>query len=105
MKLTNGVVWPIPMVLDVSEETANKVSIGDSVALTDKNEEVMAILNVEDKYIFDKKETVMKLYCTEDEKHPGVKRVMGMNPILLGGKINLIKRRKSEYDRSGATQC
>lgn len=97
MRLSNWIVWPVPIVLDISTGDAQRVSLGDDVALTDDKNEVMAILHVEDKYDFDKKETVNKLYCTDDENHPGVRMVMSMNPILLGGKVDLLKRKESKY--------
>ena len=97
IRLSNGLVWPIPLVLDVSEEKAASVNIGDRVALTDESGGVMAILHVEDKYHYDKKDMVNKLYCTDDLAHPGVKMTMEMEPVLLGGKIDLLSRRAAEY--------
>lgn len=97
MRLSNGVIWTIPIILDVSEEKANKISIGENVALVNDDNEVIAILHVDEKYKFDKEEMVKKLYGTDSEEHPGVRWVKSMNPILVGGKIDLIKRRKSEY--------
>jgi len=97
MRLSSGVVWPIPVVFDITEDEAGKISVGDDVALVNDKDEIKAILHVEDKYGFNKKEMVNKLYCTDDGDHPGVKIVMGMKPILLGGKIGLLKRKESKY--------
>jgi len=95
LRLSNGIVWPIPLVLDITEEM--KVSVGDDVALTDENDKIMAIMHVEDRYHFDKTEMANKLYCTNDQNHPGVKMVTEMKPVLLGGKIDLLKRNDSSY--------
>lgn len=97
MRLDSGVAWPVSIVFDVSQEQAEKISVGDRVALTNNEGEIVAILHVEDKYAIDKEDTVNKLYCTNDKDHPGVKMVMEMGDILLGGKIDLIKRRESEF--------
>lgn len=97
MRLQNGEVWTIPIVLDISEEQAEKISIDNDVALTDDEGTAMAILHVEEKYKFDKEEMAKKLYGTVSEEHPGVRWVKKMKPIFLGGKIDLIRRRKSEY--------
>ncbi|MBR9706801.1 sulfate adenylyltransferase [Candidatus Pacearchaeota archaeon] len=97
MRLNNGVAWPIPIVLDISEKDAENISVGEDITLINTNDEVIAILHVGDKYQYDKKETADKLYCTDDEKHPGVKMLMNMKPILIGGKIDLIKRKDSDY--------
>ncbi|MEK6809704.1 MAG: sulfate adenylyltransferase [Nanoarchaeota archaeon] len=96
MRLANGLVWPIPITFDVSEEKAAELSVGDKVALLDSHDEVMAILHLQEKYSYDKLETVKKLYSTYDLEHPGARVIMGMGPILLAGSITLLKRRKSE---------
>lgn len=96
MRLANGIVWPIPIVLDVSEKKARKLSIGEVVGLTDEEGEVMGLLHLSEKYRFDKADMVMKLYGTDCQDHPGVRMVDEMQPVLLGGKIDLIKGRKSE---------
>lgn len=96
MRLRNGVVWTIPIVLDVSIEKANSLKIGDTVVLRGAGEQAMALLHLEEKYIFDKEMFARKLYGTDNNDHPGVKRVRLMQPMLLAGKIDLLSRRQSE---------
>jgi len=102
MRLANGVVWTIPIILDISEDEASKISVGDDVLLVGDDGR-MAILYVDDKYKFDKEDTVKKLYETNSDDHPGVRWIKNMNPILLGGKIDLIKRRESEFQEYALT--
>ena len=96
MRLANGIVWPVPIVLDVSEEIADKLSIGEVVGLTDEQGEVMALLHLNEKYRVDKEGTVKKLYGTDCRDHPGVRMVHEMQPVVLAGQIDLIKGRRSE---------
>jgi len=96
MRLANGTIWPLPIVLDVSEETAEKLSIGEVVGLTGQEGEVMALLHLSEKYHFDKEDTVIKIYGTACSDHPGVRMVHKMQPVLLAGQIDLIKGRRSE---------
>lgn len=96
LRLANGIVWPLPIVLDVSEETADELSIGEVVGLTDEQDEVMALLHLSEKYRFDKEDTVKKMYGTDCRDHPGVRMVYEMQPVLLAGQIDLIKGRRSE---------
>jgi pyruvate kinase len=96
VRLANGIVWPLPIVLDVSEETADDLSIGEVVGLTNEQGEVMALLHLNEKYRFDKEDTVKKIYGTESRDHPGVRMVYEMQPVLLAGQIDLIKGRESE---------
>ncbi|MFY9493281.1 MAG: sulfate adenylyltransferase [Minisyncoccia bacterium] len=95
-RLKNGVIWPIPIVLDVPADQAEGLKIGQKAALADSRGDVIAILDLDEKFNFDKKEMSIKLYGTEDKSHPGVKRIESMNPVLLGGKIFLVSRRKSK---------
>jgi pyruvate kinase len=95
MRLANGIVWPLPIVLDVSEETAAELSIGQVVGLTDEQGEVMALFHLNEKYRFDKEDTVKKMYGTDCGDHPGVGMVYEMQPVLLAGQIDLIKGRRS----------
>ena len=96
MSLSNGVVWPIPIILDVAAAEANMLDPGKEVALVNERDEVMAILYLEGKYVFDKAEMMQKMYGTKDENHPGVRMVKSMQPVLLAGKIDLLKRKSSE---------
>ncbi|MEJ2557354.1 MAG: sulfate adenylyltransferase [Anaerolineae bacterium] len=96
LRLANGIAWPLPIVLDVSEETADELSIGEVVGLTDEQGEVMALLHLSEKYRFDKEDTVKKMYGTDCRDHPGVRMVYEMQPVLLAGQIDLIKGRRSE---------
>jgi pyruvate kinase len=94
-RLTNGIVWPLPIVLDVSEQDAALLSIGEIVGLTDEQGDVMALLHLDEKFRFDKDEMSIKMLGTDSHDHPGVRMVHEMQPILLAGKVDLIKGRKS----------
>jgi len=96
MRLPDNTVWTIPLLFDVDKETAEKINIGQTIFLKGKNN-LKALFNVESKYSFDKEELSEKWFGTKDPKHPGVKMVQEMKPIFLGGKINLIKRKESEF--------
>ena len=96
MRLASGVVWTIPIILDIPTETASRISKGDDIALCD-DEGIMAVMHVSDKFLFDKEETSIKLYGTASDEHPGVRWINEKNPVLIGGPIDLIRRRKSEY--------
>ncbi len=96
MRLANGVVWPLPIVLDVTEETAEKLSIGDVIGLTDGHGEVMALLHLSEKFRFDRQEAAVKIYGSDWEDHPGVRMIRAMQPVLLAGQIDLITGRQSE---------
>lgn len=91
MKLANGVLWPIPIVFDISDEEIKEKNIkeGDKLLLTYQNQP-MAILEVEEIFTYDKKEMAQKVYGTTEEKHPGVARTYNYKDKFIGGKVTLV---------------
>lgn len=97
MRLASGIVWPLPILLDVSKTAAEKLIIGKDVALVNNANEAMALLHLEEKFEFDRGEIAKKIYSTDSENHPGVKMVKEMGPVFLAGKISLIRRKNAEF--------
>ncbi len=97
MRLANGLVWPMPITLDVPEDQADMLLLGSEIALSGDEGEIIALLALQEKYTFDKSETAQKLYATDSLDHPGVKMIMGMNSVLLAGPITLLKRIRNEF--------
>lgn len=97
MRLADGTVWSIPFVLDVTTEEADNMKSGDEVALKDVSGNVVAMLHVGDIYKYDVNHVVTHVYGTADEKHPGVMRWNKMNPVLVGGLIDLVDNSKEPY--------
>ena len=72
MQLVDGSVWPMPIVLDISEEQANSFTLGSSVALKDIEGFTVGILTVEDMWQPDKEKEAQFVYGTTSIEHPGV---------------------------------
>ncbi|MEK6721394.1 MAG: sulfate adenylyltransferase [Chloroflexota bacterium] len=103
MRLPGGTVWPIPIVLDVPAERAAHLRAGQRIALGDQHGNVLAILHLAQKFTFDRETYAGRLYGTSDSEHPGVRMTRNMNPVLLAGDIDLLRRRVSavrEYSLS-----
>jgi len=91
MKLENGLFWPIPVTVSVSEENADRIEPGQDIALCGgENGEILAILNVSEKYTIDKQLECNTVYKTTDENHPGVQKVMAQEPVNLGGNLKVL---------------
>jgi sulfate adenylyltransferase len=90
LKLAHGTVWPIPIVLGVTEAVKNTLKPGHPAALV-FNGEIQAVLHVEDIYQADKKKEARLVYKTEEDKHPGVAAVYARPDFLVGGKIDVLK--------------
>jgi sulfate adenylyltransferase len=88
MRLSNGLVWSMPITLSVSEDEAN--SIGEEIALTDGDGQVVATMLVEDRYSYDKEREAREVYRTTDPEHPGVAALNRQGEALLGGEVTLL---------------
>src|SRR5687768_10651847 len=54
MRLANGTVWPIPVILSPGDDVAGKVNVGDRVALNDPKGRLLGVMQVSEKYKHDK---------------------------------------------------
>lgn len=99
MRLPNGVVWPLPIVLDVSESVARQLARGNDIVLADEAGEPFGLLHLKEKYLLNKEEYAAKLYGTDNPAHPGVKDVSLMKPVLLSGVVSVFRRRSSSHKR------
>jgi len=91
-RLSNGLAWTIPIVLDVDESTATKMKEEGDVLLQNHQGLGIAVLHVEEIFSFDKEKTVQGIYGTTDTSHPGVTKTMTMKDFLVAGKIDYIQR-------------
>ena len=93
MKMASGLFWPIPITLSTDEATANSISEGDSIALADSESgEILATMQVTEKYSIDKKHECMMVYKTTDKEHPGVNMVMAQGDVNLAGPIKVLSQ-------------
>ena len=58
MYLENNIAWPFPIILDISENQANKINVDDNVIITDTSDTPIALLNVSDIYNYNKKQII-----------------------------------------------
>ncbi|MEK6872568.1 MAG: sulfate adenylyltransferase [Nanoarchaeota archaeon] len=96
MRLTNNIIWPLPIFLAVNEDVKSSLIEGENIALT-KNGEIRGILHLKEIYKVDKELVVDKIYGTKDPTHPGVKNFLECDEFFLGGGITLLKKRISDY--------
>ncbi|MEA5549717.1 sulfate adenylyltransferase [Anabaena cylindrica UHCC 0172] len=92
MRLANGVVWSIPITLSVTEEVAAPLQVGGVVRLNNPNGEFIGVLELSEKYTYDKKREAINVYRTDDAKHPGVQVVYNQGSVNLAGDIWLLQR-------------
>ena len=92
MRLASGRLWPIPVVLDVTEDFAAGLSPGTRVALRDAEGSLLAALSVRDIWRPDRRAEAAAVYGVEDPAHPGVRHVLERTgSTYLGGEIESIR--------------
>ncbi|MDN5293094.1 MAG: sulfate adenylyltransferase [Eubacteriales bacterium] len=94
MRLENGLVWSIPIVLGVSREEAESLRGAGEAALYSEKGLLLGLIKVEEIYPYDKEEEARQVFWTTDPAHPGVRRLYRRKELLLGGEIVLVNREK-----------
>lgn len=101
MKMASGLFWPIPITLSTDQATANSLQTGADVALLDPDSgEILATMQVTEKYAIDKAHECAMVFKTTDLEHPGVKMVMEQGEVNLAGPVKVLSQ--GEFPRSTA---
>ncbi len=88
MELENGLFWPIPVTLAVSEKEADEIEYGQEVALLDgQSRELMGTMTVQGKYLYNKEIECLSIFKTNEEAHPGVKQLYSQKEVYIGGPV------------------
>jgi sulfate adenylyltransferase len=99
MRLANGILWPMPITLDVTEDFAKKLAAGTSkIALRDPEGVMLAMLHVEDVWQPDRKAEAQSVFGSTSAAHPGADYAINKsNPWYVGGKVEGVQE-PSHYD-------
>ncbi|BAQ66044.1 sulfate adenylyltransferase [Geminocystis sp. NIES-3709] len=92
MRLMNGLPWSVPVTLSVTEEVAEPLKEGGWVRLDDPHGRFVGVLELTQKYRYNKVHEAVNVYKTDEEAHPGVKVVYQQGEINLAGPIWLVQR-------------
>lgn len=88
LRLPAGLLWSLPINLDVPDAVAQKLETGSILALNDAEGFMLAVLHVEDKWRPDKKREAELVYGTSSPAHPGVRYLYEqVHDNYVGGKV------------------
>lgn len=96
MRLTNGYLSPIPIVLPIDEDQTD-IRIGQQVALHDTKNDIIAIMTVEEMYEWDLAETARKVFGSEDLRHPLVAEMHNWGKYNISGRLEVLQL-PQQYD-------
>lgn len=97
MRLSDGTVWPIPIVLDISKEETKRIKNEKEILLTNRNGKPVALLENFQIYSYDKDFFVKNVFGTRNRNHPGVDEIYKMNDYLIGGDILLLDSSRKPF--------
>jgi len=100
MRLADGTLWPMPIVLDVDEAFAARLPENAQIGLNDTQGTPLAVLTVEDVYFPDRIAEAQHVFGTTDRTHPGVAELLDRTgSVYLGGRVQGIQA-PAHYDFS-----
>jgi len=95
-RLPNDLPWTMPIVLTPSgaanESVIRAARPGDEIGLTDASGQLFALLHLEEKAPFPRKEVAQSVYATSDPAHPNVADLLSAGEVALAGKVDLLRR-------------
>lgn len=97
LRLPGGEVFPLPVVLDVTRDAAERMRGRPRVSLLFDGAEVGEIAP-ESIFVCDKMKAALKIFGTNDEAHPGVRNFINGGDTFVGGPIKL--KRRATFDIS-----
>lgn len=90
MRLANGQLWPIPIVLDISLSLAQRLTESTTLILQSEDGSPLAQLQVAEVYAADFEAEARMVYGSTDRRHPGVAEVYDRQPWYVGGRVEMI---------------
>lgn len=90
MRLANGLPWTLPIVLSVSHDEAMSLREGAPVVLKDQSGIPRAVLELHERFTYDRALEARRVFRTEDAAHPGVRALYEQGDVLLSGPIWLL---------------
>ncbi len=103
MRLSAGLAWSLPVTLSATTKEAQAFGEGDGVALADEAGALLAVLDLREKFSYDKKAEAEQVYKTADDAHPGVAAMYAQGDVLLGGPVTIFKRPPADFQEHRLT--
>lgn len=95
MRLAGGHLFPIPVTLPI-ERSAN-IKLDREIALRNANNEILAVMTVEEIYECDADETAQRVCGTRDTHHPMVAELQRTSRLNASGRLRVLQLPK-HYD-------
>lgn len=88
MRLTDGTLWPLPITLTVNPRELPIV--GEDLVLRNANNDVIAILTLDEVYHWDAEKEAALAYGSTDSKHPMVSEMTRWERVCISGPLKVL---------------
>jgi sulfate adenylyltransferase len=88
MRLADGTMFPLPITLTVDKEAYD--SLGEEVVLRDAQNNLIAVMKIEEAFPYDKEREARLAYGTNDSKHPMVSEMVRWGNLCVSGELKVI---------------
>lgn len=95
-RLANGLPWTLPITLAVGEETTDSLKKVSRAALADSNGTLLAVLQIQDVFQYDREAESVAVFRTANDDHPGARYVASRGDWIVGGPVEVFRRPNSE---------
>jgi sulfate adenylyltransferase len=92
MHLASGLPWALPVCLAVRAAPS-----GDRVTLADESGRLLAVLDVDEVFEYDKQREAERCFRTTDDEHPGVARLYAQHDNYLAGRVTVFGRAEPQF--------
>ncbi|MGB0513805.1 MAG: bifunctional sulfate adenylyltransferase/adenylylsulfate kinase [Wenzhouxiangellaceae bacterium] len=98
MRLADGTLWPMPIMLDVPERLAERLNEGGLLELRDPEGVLLATMRIDDVWRPDLEREAEAVFGTRDRNHPGVAHLLERtHPVYVGGPVSMVES-PAHYD-------
>ena len=100
MRLANGTLWPMPIMLSLAVGVADELSEGQDLVLRDHEGYPLAVLTIAEMWLHNKTHEAEAVFGTLDSAHPAVDYLMTrVGDVYVGGTLKKL-RDPRHYDFS-----
>ena len=97
MRLSSGLIWPVPITLQVNEETYNNIKNKNKIVLKNEKGEPVAVVSITEIYKADLEKEALSIFKTNELKHPGVKYLFESGNYCIAGEVKVLKHTYDEF--------
>jgi sulfate adenylyltransferase len=88
MRLADGTLWPLPITL--TADPKELPTVGEDIVLRNTNNDVIAIMTLNEVYHWDADTEAALAYGTTDPRHPMVSEMQRWGKVCISGPIKVV---------------